>query len=131
MATMRKPDTFAEVSVKLSELEVPQEDAVSQTEANDLMKQAPAVESRKSPVDEIDAFFDLAIEELTALRTCAEVDAIERAADLILECEAHGGRVHATGIGKSEHVARYVASLLSSTGTSAYFLLATECVHGS
>jgi len=36
-----------------------------------------------------------------------------------------------TGIGKSEHIARYVASLLSSTGTPAYFLHATECVHGS
>ncbi|HXU36293.1 MAG TPA: SIS domain-containing protein, partial [Blastocatellia bacterium] len=33
--------------------------------------------------------------------------------------------------GKSEHIARYVASLLSSTGTPAYFLHATECIHGS
>jgi KpsF/GutQ family protein len=65
------------------------------------------------------------------LRTRAEAEAIERAADLILECESRGGRVHVTGIGKSEHIARYVASLLSSTGTPAYFLHATECVHGS
>ena len=28
-------------------------------------------------------------------------------------------------------MARYVASLLSSTGTPAYFLHTTECVHGS
>jgi D-arabinose 5-phosphate isomerase GutQ len=70
-------------------------------------------------------------DELAALRTRAEVDAIERAADLILDCESRGGRVHVTGIGKSEHIARYVASLLSSTGTPAYFLHATECVHGS
>jgi arabinose-5-phosphate isomerase len=65
------------------------------------------------------------------LRTRAEIEAIERAAGLILECESKGGRVHVTGIGKSEHVARYFASLLSSTGTPAYFLHATECIHGS
>ncbi len=80
---------------------------------------------------EVEAFFDLAVEEIAALRTRAEVEAIEAAANLILEQEKHGGRVHVTGIGKSEHIARYAASLLSSTGTPAYFLHATECVHGS
>ena len=84
-----------------------------------------------SPSAAVEAFFELALDELAALRTRAETDAIERAADLILDCESRGGRVHVTGIGKSEHVARYVASLLSSTGTPAYFLHATECVHGS
>ncbi|HXG68705.1 MAG TPA: SIS domain-containing protein [Blastocatellia bacterium] len=79
----------------------------------------------------VERFFDLILDELTALRTRAEVAAIERAADLIIECESRGGRVHVTGIGKSEHVASYLASLLSSTGTAAYFLHATECVHGS
>lgn len=83
------------------------------------------------PTEAVDRFFDLAMEELASLRTRAEVDAIEYAADLILERESLGGRVHVTGIGKSEHVARYTASLLSSTGTPAYFLHATECVHGS
>jgi D-arabinose 5-phosphate isomerase GutQ len=83
------------------------------------------------PLEPVETFFDLVRDELAALRTRAEVDAIERAADLILECESRGGRVHVTGIGKSEHIARYVASLLSSTGTPAYFLHATECVHGS
>jgi arabinose-5-phosphate isomerase len=87
--------------------------------------------SHPSPIQAIESFFELALEELAALRTRAEADAIERAADLILDCESRGGRVHVTGIGKSEHVARYVASLLSSTGTPAYFLHATECVHGS
>ncbi|HWC77498.1 MAG TPA: SIS domain-containing protein [Blastocatellia bacterium] len=84
-----------------------------------------------SPSDAVDGFFDLALAELAGLRTRAEVAAIEQAAELILKCESQGGRVHVTGIGKSEHVARYVASLLSSTGTPAYFLHATECVHGS
>jgi len=89
------------------------------------------ISSCKTPLEAIEAFFDLAVDEMGALRTRAELDAIERAAHLILECEARGGRVHVTGIGKSEHIARYVASLLSSTGTPAYFLHATECVHGS
>ncbi|HSB09392.1 MAG TPA: SIS domain-containing protein [Blastocatellia bacterium] len=84
-----------------------------------------------SPAESIERFFELVIDELDSLRTRAEIEAIERAADLILEAEARGGRVHVTGIGKSEHIARYVASLLSSTGTPAYFLHATECVHGS
>jgi len=82
-------------------------------------------------VNEIVSFMDLALKELSALRTKSEEDALERAADLILEREAQGGRVHVTGVGKSEYVARYIASLLSSTGTPGYFLHATECVHGS
>jgi arabinose-5-phosphate isomerase len=80
---------------------------------------------------EIEAFLDLALKELSALRTRSEEDALNRATDLILEREAEGGRVHVTGVGKSEYVARYIASLLSSTGTPGYFLHATECVHGS
>ena len=84
-----------------------------------------------TPGEAVEAFFDLVIDELSALRTRAELDAIEVAASLILDCESRGGRVHVTGIGKSEHIARYVASLLSSTGTPAYFLHATECIHGS
>jgi len=82
-------------------------------------------------IREIEAFLDLALKELSALRTRSEEDALNRAADLILGREAQGGRVHVTGVGKSEYVARYIASLLSSTGTPGYFLHATECVHGS
>lgn len=81
--------------------------------------------------DRVETFLDLVIQEMTILRACADVDYIERAADLILDSECRGGRVHVTGVGKSEHIARYFASLLSSTGTPAYFLHATECVHGS
>lgn len=57
--------------------------------------------------------------------------ALEKAADIIMESEKAGGRVHVTGIGKPAHVAGYIASLLSSTGTSAYELHGTEAVHGS
>jgi arabinose-5-phosphate isomerase len=85
----------------------------------------------QNPDAAVSTFFDLVINELSALRTRSEIEAIQRAADVILASEAKGGRVHVTGIGKSEHIARYVASLLSSTGTPAYFLHATECIHGS
>ena len=60
-----------------------------------------------------------------------DIASIEKAASIIMDCEAKGGRVHVTGIGKPGHVAGYVASLLSSTGTSAYELHGTEAVHGS
>lgn len=56
---------------------------------------------------------------------------VKQAVQIILQSEANGGRVHVTGIGKPGHVAGYVASLLSSTGTSAYELHGTEAVHGS
>ena len=72
--------------------------------------------------------FDVTLEELTALR--ARVS-FEPALALLREVQASGGRVHVTGIGKPEHVAHYVASLLSSTGTPATFLHGTEVVHGS
>lgn len=53
------------------------------------------------------------------------------AAQLIWDAQKAGGRLHLTGIGKPAYVAGYMASLLSSTGTPAYFLHGTEAVHGS
>lgn len=46
---------------------------------------------------------------------------------LCLQCQ---GRVVVTGIGKSGHVARKVASTLASTGTPAFFLHPAEASHG-
>src|SRR5471030_54804 len=46
---------------------------------------------------------------------------------LCLACE---GRVVVTGMGKSGHVARKVASTLASTGTPAFFLHPAEAGHG-
>jgi arabinose-5-phosphate isomerase len=77
------------------------------------------------------AAFDVAVEELAALRKRLDPAVFERAVALIRETEAAGGRVHVTGIGKPEHVAHYAASLLSSTGTPATFLHGTEAIHGS
>lgn len=56
---------------------------------------------------------------------------LKKAVSIILESEKQGGRIHITGIGKPGHVAGYIASLLSSTGTPAYELHGTEAVHGS
>jgi arabinose-5-phosphate isomerase len=76
-------------------------------------------------------FLDTAVAELSKLRQQITADYFSRVADLINSSEASGGRVHLTGIGKSEYVANYVAALFASTGTPAYFLHGTECVHGS
>lgn len=43
---------------------------------------------------------------------------------------ASTGKVIVTGLGKSGHVARKIASTLSSTGTSAFFLHPSEALHG-
>jgi arabinose-5-phosphate isomerase len=49
------------------------------------------------------------------------------AVSLILE---RRGRVLVSGIGKSGHIARKIASTLSSTGTPAYFIHSAEASHG-
>ncbi|HZF18575.1 MAG TPA: KpsF/GutQ family sugar-phosphate isomerase [Burkholderiales bacterium] len=46
---------------------------------------------------------------------------------LILACR---GRVVVSGVGKSGHIARKIASTLASTGTPAFFLHAAEASHG-
>ncbi|EDP75488.1 KpsF/GutQ family sugar-phosphate isomerase [Hydrogenivirga sp. 128-5-R1-1] len=50
-----------------------------------------------------------------------------RAVELILNCE---GKVIVTGIGKSGHVGRKIASTFASTGTPAHFLHPSEALHG-
>lgn len=49
------------------------------------------------------------------------------AVSLILACK---GRVIVSGIGKSGHIARKIASTLASTGTPAYFVHSAEASHG-
>lgn len=51
----------------------------------------------------------------------------ERAAELIFACK---GRVIVTGVGKSGIVGRKMAASLASLGTPAFFVHATEAVHG-
>jgi len=54
-------------------------------------------------------------------------DAFLEALSLILNCR---GRVIVSGIGKSGHIARKIASTLASTGTPAYFVHPAEASHG-
>jgi arabinose-5-phosphate isomerase len=49
------------------------------------------------------------------------------AVQLILNCK---GRVIVSGIGKSGHIARKIASTMASTGTPAYFVHPAEASHG-
>src|SRR5277367_62009 len=51
----------------------------------------------------------------------------QQAVDLILVCR---GRVTVSGIGKSGHIARKIASTMASTGTPAYFVHPAEASHG-
>ncbi len=82
--------------------------------------------------DAVSNFLAVAPEELIALaQRIGNLNGIRRIADLITSVESRGGRVHITGIGKPEYVAGYISALFSSTGTPAYFLHGTECVHGS
>lgn len=54
-------------------------------------------------------------------------DAFLHALSLILNCH---GRVIVSGIGKSGHIGRKIASTLASTGTPAYFVHPAEASHG-
>ena len=64
-----------------------------------------------------------AVEEL-ALRLDAS---FARAMEIILGCQ---GRIVVSGIGKSGHIARKLASTLASTGTPAFFVHPAEASHG-
>jgi|SRR6185295_2746580 len=50
-----------------------------------------------------------------------------RAAEIVLACR---GRVVVSGIGKSGHIARKIASTFASTGTPAFFVHPAEASHG-
>lgn len=87
--------------------------------------------SALDPVTEVARFFDTALAELATLRSAIDLESIARAVTIIRSAETRGGRVHVTGVGKPEHVARYAASVFCSVGTMATFLHATETLHGS
>ena len=67
--------------------------------------------------------------EARAVRELADrLDAnFVRAAQIVLGCK---GRVVVSGIGKSGHIARKIASTLASTGTPAFFVHPAEASHG-
>lgn len=85
----------------------------------------------KNEKEQINEFLSTELSEIKKYADEIDVDSLKKAKDLILEAEANKNRIHVTGIGKPGHVAGYIASLLSSTGTPAYELHGTEAVHGS
>lgn len=85
----------------------------------------------KSEREQIQEFLEIEFAETRTFAEGIDVEALTEAKKLILTAEKEKNRVHVTGIGKPGHVAGYVASLLSSTGTPAYELHGTEAVHGS
>ena len=64
----------------------------------------------------VEVFLESAKESFASFAGGFDVASCAQAAEIILESQAAGGRIHVTGIGKPGHVAAYVASLLSSTG---------------
>jgi arabinose-5-phosphate isomerase len=74
---------------------------------------------------------DHALAELKAMAGKLPAGSLDKAAGMILGSEKKGQTLHVTGVGKPEHVARYAASSLSSTGTPCHFLHGTEALHGS
>ena len=67
--------------------------------------------------------------EADALKTMAEAldDTFAQAVEILF---AARGRIVCTGVGKSGHVGRKIASTLASTGTPAMWVHATEASHG-
>lgn len=78
-----------------------------------------------------EAFVASARREFERFAVTIQEDTYDKAAQLVLDAQRNGGRLHITGIGKPGHVSAYMASLLSSTGNPCYFLHGTEAVHGS
>jgi len=68
------------------------------------------------------------IEAAAVAALASRIDgAFEKAVALLLACR---GRVVVTGLGKSGHIGRKLASTLASTGTPALFVHAAEAAHG-
>jgi len=79
----------------------------------------------------VEIFQQAAAQQVSYTIQSMDTSAIGEAVALIRGAVADHARVHVTGIGKPSHLANYVASLMSSTGTPTYFLHGTEAVHGS
>ena len=86
---------------------------------------------KEESVKAVDSFLASAKNEFNTYIDKLSGTSYKEAAQLILDAQSKGNRLHITGIGKPGHVAAYAASLLSSTGNPCYFLHGTEAVHGS
>lgn len=79
----------------------------------------------------LEVFDSAAADQFQYTLKTADKEAIGKAAEMIQASVKNGRRLHVTGIGKPGHLAGYIASLITSTGTPSYFLHGTEAVHGS
>lgn len=86
---------------------------------------------KEESIKAVDSFLASAKNEFNTYIDKLSGNSYKEAAQLILDAQSKGNRLHITGIGKPGHVAAYAASLLSSTGNPCYFLHGTEAVHGS
>ena len=82
-------------------------------------------------MDALKDFIAISKNEFNEFVCDIDVKSLKKAAEIIIDAKNNGNRLHITGIGKPAHIACYAASLISSTGTPAYFLHGTEAVHGS
>jgi len=86
----------------------------------------PAPDLGISILKEIDKVFEIEIEALNATRAAISSD-FEKAVQVIAACS---GKVVVTGLGKSGIIATKIAATLTSTGTPATFIHASEALHG-
>ena len=85
----------------------------------------------ESQNDDLKYFLDTIVKEVSDINTIIDKEFYRKSVELIFDAEERCNRVHITGIGKPGHVASYIASLMSSTGTPTYVLNGTEATHGS
>ena len=65
----------------------------------------------------MNTFADAVRAEMDAALPLLKEETFLPAAQIIWDAQANGNRIHITGIGKPAHIAGYMASLMSSTGT--------------
>lgn len=82
-----------------------------------------------SPANPIDLAREVLLTEARAVEALAQRldDSFPQAVNIILQCR---GRVVVSGMGKSGHIGRKIASTLASTGTPAFFMHPGEASHG-
>lgn len=85
----------------------------------------------KKDTQALENFVSVTKKEVENTLNNLDLKAIDKAANIIKKAKKNNNRIHVSGIGKPGHIAGYIASLMSSTGTPTYFLHGTEAVHGS
>ena len=86
-------------------------------------------QQQSNPANPIDLAREVLLTEAHAVEALAQRldSSFPQAVELILQCR---GRVVVSGMGKSGHIGRKIASTLASTGTPAFFMHPAEASHG-